>query len=70
MWWFLTYIDMNQPQVYMCPPSENEISIPRYNLIHDYIFYDKYIIKNGVFLYAFRRRESENAKISIEKSAF
>ena len=28
LWWFLPYIDMNQPQVYMCPPSENEISIP------------------------------------------
>ena len=33
------------------------------------IFYDKYIIQNRVFLYAFHQRESENAKISIEKSA-
>ena len=21
LWWFLPYIDMNQPWVYMCPPS-------------------------------------------------
>ena len=21
LWWFLPYIDMNQPQMYMCPPS-------------------------------------------------
>ena len=21
LWWFLPYIDMNQPQIYMCPPS-------------------------------------------------
>ena len=21
LWWFLTYFDMNQPHVYMCPPS-------------------------------------------------
>ena len=34
------------------------------------IFYDKYIIKKKVFLYAFHQKESENAKISIEKSAF
>ena len=23
LWWFLPYIDMNQPWVYMCPPSWN-----------------------------------------------
>ena len=28
LWWFLPYIDMNQPQMYMCSPSENDISIP------------------------------------------
>ena len=22
LWWFLPYIDMNQPWVYMCPPSQ------------------------------------------------
>ena len=22
LWWFLPYIDMSQPQVYMCPPSQ------------------------------------------------
>ena len=23
LWWFLPYIDMNQPEVYMCPPILN-----------------------------------------------
>ena len=22
LWWFLPYINMNQPQMYMCPPSQ------------------------------------------------
>ena len=25
LWWFLPYIDMNQPQVYMCPPSQTPL---------------------------------------------
>ena len=25
MWWFLPYIDMNQPWVYMCPPSQTPL---------------------------------------------
>ena len=28
MWWFLPHIDMNQPQVYMCPPSRTPFSCP------------------------------------------
>ena len=27
-WWFLPYIDMNQPRVYMCPPSQSSLSPP------------------------------------------
>jgi len=30
------------------------------------IFYDKYIIQNRVFLYAFHQRESENAKLALK----
>ena len=26
LWWFLPYVDMNQPQVYMCPPSRTSRS--------------------------------------------
>ena len=29
-------------------------------------FYDKYIIQNRVFLYAFHQRESENAKLALK----
>ena len=28
LWWFLPYIDMNQPRVYMCPPSQNLLTLP------------------------------------------
>ena len=28
LWWFLPYIDMNQPQVYMCPPSQTPLPPP------------------------------------------
>ena len=28
LWWFLPYIDMHQPQVYMCPPSWTPLSPP------------------------------------------
>ena len=28
LWWFLPYIDMNQPQVYMCPPSQTPLLPP------------------------------------------
>ena len=28
LWWFLPYIDMNQPQVYMCLPSPNLLPPP------------------------------------------
>ena len=28
LWWFLPYIDMNQPQVYVCPPSQNPLPLP------------------------------------------
>ena len=24
MWWFLPYISMNQPRIYMCPPNMNQ----------------------------------------------
>ena len=32
LWWFLPYIDMNQPRVYMCPPSQ--IPLPPPSLSH------------------------------------
>ena len=28
LWWFLLYIDMNQPRVYMCPPIPNPLPPP------------------------------------------
>ena len=28
LWWFLPYIDMSQPQVYMCPPSQSSLPPP------------------------------------------
>ena len=28
LWWFLPYIDMDQPWVYMCPPSRNSSYLP------------------------------------------
>ena len=28
LWWFLPYIDMNQPRVYMCPPSWTRSHLP------------------------------------------
>ena len=28
LWWFLPYIDMNQPRVYMCPPSWTPLPPP------------------------------------------
>ena len=28
LWWFLLYIDMNQPQVYMCPLSQTCLPSP------------------------------------------
>ena len=28
MWLFLPYIDMNQPQVYMCPPAQSPLLSP------------------------------------------
>ena len=28
LWWFLPYIDMNQPWVYLCPPSQNPLPPP------------------------------------------
>ena len=28
LWWFLPYIDMNQPQVRMCPPSRTPLPPP------------------------------------------
>ena len=28
LWWFLPYMDMNQPRVYMCPPSEPPFHLP------------------------------------------
>ena len=28
LWWFLPYIDMNQPQVYVCPPSRTPSYLP------------------------------------------
>ena len=28
LWWFLPSIDMNQPQVYMCPPSRTPLAPP------------------------------------------
>ena len=28
LWWFLPYTDMNQPWVYMCPPSEPSSLFP------------------------------------------
>ena len=28
LWWFFTYIGMNQPRVYMCPPSQTPLSLP------------------------------------------
>ena len=31
-WWVLPYIDMNHPQVYMCPPSQ--ISLPPHTPTH------------------------------------
>ena len=32
LWWFLPYIGMNQPRVYMCPPSQ--IPLPPHSLSH------------------------------------
>ena len=28
LWWFLPYIDMNQPQIYVCPPSRTPLPPP------------------------------------------
>ena len=28
LWWFLSNIDMNQPRVYMCPPSQTPVPPP------------------------------------------
>ena len=28
LWWVLPYIDMNQPQVYLCPPSRTPLPPP------------------------------------------
>ena len=28
LWWFLPYTDMNQPWVYMCPPSQIPSHLP------------------------------------------
>ena len=28
LWWFLPYIDMNQPQLYICPPSWTPLPLP------------------------------------------
>ena len=28
LWWFFPYIDMHQPQVFMCPPSRNPLPPP------------------------------------------
>ena len=28
LWWFLPYVDMNQPRVYMCPPILNPLPAP------------------------------------------
>ena len=28
LWWFLPSIDMNQPRVYVCPPSQNPSHLP------------------------------------------
>ena len=25
LWWFLPYIDMNRPRIYMCPPSQTPL---------------------------------------------
>ena len=32
-WWFLPYIDMNQPWVYMCPPSQTALPLPPHPIL-------------------------------------
>ena len=33
LWWFLPYIDMNQPWVYMCPPVLNPSHLPAHPIL-------------------------------------
>ena len=35
LWWFLPYIDMNQPRVYMCPPSQIPSHFPAHPIPQD-----------------------------------